>query len=199
MATLFVDKIDPQSGTSLEIGSSGDTVTVPSGCNFTNSGTATGFSPITVAQQWRLTSNLTCSTTNSQTAITSNFEQVDTNGYAGIGTNMSESSGIFTFPTTGIYLIKNNAVWYNSTADYCGISIFTTTDNSSYNQAQSSYQAMETGSGQHCHTSGDFIFDVTDTSTHKVQFRYLVSDSTTLNGNTSVSLTYFDFIRLGDT
>jgi hypothetical protein len=28
MATLFVDKIDPQSGTSLEIGSSGDTVNV---------------------------------------------------------------------------------------------------------------------------------------------------------------------------
>ena len=31
MATLFVDKIDPQSGTSLEIGSSGDTITVPNG------------------------------------------------------------------------------------------------------------------------------------------------------------------------
>ena len=31
MATLFVDKIDPQSGTSLEIGSSGDTITIPSG------------------------------------------------------------------------------------------------------------------------------------------------------------------------
>ena len=31
MATLFVDKIDPQSGTALEIGSSGDTITVPTG------------------------------------------------------------------------------------------------------------------------------------------------------------------------
>ena len=31
MATLFVDKLDPQSGTSLEIGSSGDTITVPTG------------------------------------------------------------------------------------------------------------------------------------------------------------------------
>ena len=66
MGTLFVDKLDPQSGTSLELGSSGDTVsvntgattnlagnvtlgasgktiTVPSGCSITNSGTATGF------------------------------------------------------------------------------------------------------------------------------------------------------------
>ena len=66
MGTLFVDKLDPQSGTSLELGSSGDTIsvnasattnlagnvtlgangktiTVPSGCTITNSGTASGF------------------------------------------------------------------------------------------------------------------------------------------------------------
>ena len=63
MGTLFVDKLDPQSGTSLELGSSGDTVavntgattnlagnvtlgasgktiTVPSGATITNNGTA---------------------------------------------------------------------------------------------------------------------------------------------------------------
>jgi len=43
MATLFVDKLDPQSGTALEIGSSGDTITIPSGSTIVNSGTATGF------------------------------------------------------------------------------------------------------------------------------------------------------------
>ena len=43
MATLFVDKIDPQSGTALEIGSSGDTITIPSGATIVNSGTQTGF------------------------------------------------------------------------------------------------------------------------------------------------------------
>ena len=36
MATLFVDKIDPQSGTSLEIGSSGDTISFASGVTGTN-------------------------------------------------------------------------------------------------------------------------------------------------------------------
>ena len=40
MGTLFVDKLDPQSGTSLEIGSSGDTITIPSGATITNNGTA---------------------------------------------------------------------------------------------------------------------------------------------------------------
>ena len=43
MGTLFVDKLDPQSGTSLELGSSGDTITIPSGATIANSGTATGF------------------------------------------------------------------------------------------------------------------------------------------------------------
>ena len=39
MSTLKVDKIDPQTGTALEIGSSGDTMTVPSGATFTVAGT----------------------------------------------------------------------------------------------------------------------------------------------------------------
>lgn len=43
MGTLFVDKLDPQSGTALEIGSSGDTITIPSGATITNNGTQTGF------------------------------------------------------------------------------------------------------------------------------------------------------------
>ena len=54
MATLFVDKVDPQSGTSLEIGSSGDTITIPSGATITNSGTATGFGGLTEADMWNL-------------------------------------------------------------------------------------------------------------------------------------------------
>ena len=154
---------------------------------------------ITVAQQWRLNTNLSCSTTNSATLINANLEQVDTNGYAGIGNNMSESSGIFTFPTTGIYLITITANWYNNTPDYCGIQLHTTTDGSNYDEAASSYQAMETGGGQHATSSGNFIFDVTNTSTHKVKFMYLVAEATTLSGHSNVSLSYFNFIRLGDT
>ena len=36
---LKVDKLDPQSGTALEIGTSGDTITVPSGATFNVAGT----------------------------------------------------------------------------------------------------------------------------------------------------------------
>ena len=50
MGTLFVDKLDPQSGTSLEIGSSGDTITIPSGATITNSGTQTKITTFTSEQ-----------------------------------------------------------------------------------------------------------------------------------------------------
>jgi hypothetical protein len=43
MGKIEVDKVTPQSGTSLTIGDSGDTITIPSGATITNNGTATGF------------------------------------------------------------------------------------------------------------------------------------------------------------
>src|SRR6056300_1449970 len=43
MSKLEVDTIAPQSGTTVTLGESGDTVNIPSGVTLTNSGTATGF------------------------------------------------------------------------------------------------------------------------------------------------------------
>jgi len=43
MSKIEVDQVDPQSGTTLTLGTSGDTVTIPSGVTITNNGTATGF------------------------------------------------------------------------------------------------------------------------------------------------------------
>ena len=164
MATLFVDKVDPQSGTSLEIGSSGDTVTIPSGCTLTNSGTATGFGGITMADQWRLTT-----TTNDGTDadITSNWERVDTSGAGFVGSAMTESSGVFTFPSTGMYLVATS--WYIIASSDGSATIRTqvTENNSSYVDA----------SIANAHSSGNstcpsnYIVDVTDTSNVKVKFR----------------------------
>ncbi len=91
-----------ESSNTITIGASGDTITIPSGATITNSGTASGFGGITMAQQYRLTTSLQMAT--SGTDITANLEVVDSDGYGGIGSSMSESSGIFTFPSTGIYL-----------------------------------------------------------------------------------------------
>ena len=62
MATLFVDKVDPQSGTTLEIGSSGDTVNV--------AGTAgTGFGKILQVVQTSKTDTASLTDTYSYTDI----------------------------------------------------------------------------------------------------------------------------------
>lgn len=43
MSTLEVNKITPQSGSTITLGNSGDTFTLPSGVTLTNNGIATGF------------------------------------------------------------------------------------------------------------------------------------------------------------
>jgi hypothetical protein len=43
MSKIEVDQVDPQSGTTLTLGTSGDTVSIPSGVTLANNGTATGF------------------------------------------------------------------------------------------------------------------------------------------------------------
>jgi hypothetical protein len=46
MSKIEVDQVDPQSGTNLTLGTSGDTVSIPSGVTLANAGTATGFAAI---------------------------------------------------------------------------------------------------------------------------------------------------------
>ena len=80
MATLFVDKVDPQSGTSLEIGSSGDTITIPSGATITNSGTATGFGANTPRILAVSNTSQTVSDTTNTKVTSLNTQPINTGG-----------------------------------------------------------------------------------------------------------------------
>ena len=57
---------------------------------------------ITEADQWRITTDLS----GDQTPISTNWERVDSYGLGYFGTGMTESSGTFTFPSTGIWLVR---------------------------------------------------------------------------------------------
>ena len=60
--TLKVSNIETSSGSgTITIGQSGETISIPPGCTVTNSGTATGFGGISVADQWRLTADTSIS------------------------------------------------------------------------------------------------------------------------------------------
>jgi hypothetical protein len=67
-----------ESSNTITIGASGDTISIPSGATIANSGTATGFGGITMADQWRITSNF--SNSSGSADITANWERVDTYG-----------------------------------------------------------------------------------------------------------------------
>ena len=152
---------------------------------------------ITEADQWRLASDFT----SNNTTINAGWERNDTTGYAKIGTGMSESSGIFTFATTGIYWIHFKANVYNSaTSQYLGIGIETTPDNSTYTEVANSYTNAY-GSNAHSVVVTNIFFDVTDTSTHKVRFttKNNQSGTNTVLSNTSKNITDVTFLRLGDT
>ena len=49
MSKLFVDQVDPKTATTLTLGTSGDTISIPSGVTIANAGTATGFGTAVVA------------------------------------------------------------------------------------------------------------------------------------------------------
>ena len=104
MGTLFVDKLDPQSGTSLEIGSSGDTITIPSGCTITNNGTQTGFGGTNTPNfRATLSSSTSALSASTWTKISPNTEAYDSNS--------AYTGGTFTVPSSegGLYYIYGTA------------------------------------------------------------------------------------------
>ena len=115
MGTLFVDKLDPQSGTALEIGSSGDTMTVPSGATFNVAGTlqsggaALSNTPAFEAFLSATTSNISNDT---DTLITFDTEVFDSDS------KYDTSNGRFTPGTAGKYLLYGSVqILGTSTAD----------------------------------------------------------------------------------
>ena len=154
---------------------------------------------ISFSQQWRLTSNKSTSSTSSD--ISANLEVVDSDGYGGLGGTMTQSSGIFTFPSTGIYLIMakgSQSASSSSTSNYNEMDLHTTTDNSTFNRAAIGWCYI--ASGGYGTAACDFMFDVTNTSTHKVKFRAASASSNAyLTANSNDNQTHFTFIRLGDT
>ena len=153
---------------------------------------------ISVADQFRVTSNITAND-----VITSNIERVDTSGQAGFTANqMSESSGIFTFPLTGIYLVSAGGRGDTpSSADNVAMGIEVTTDNNTYNSFVSLGESGgASGSAKNFTVYGQTLVDVTDVSNVKVRFSIgSLASGSFFSGSTTTNQTYMTFIRLGDT
>ena len=155
---------------------------------------------ITMADTWRLTTSTNNTGNGSADFITSNWERDDTSGFAQLGTGMTESSGVFTFPSTGIYQLFYSATLNTDTSggDTYFIHIHTSTDGTNYTKRTESGMGEDNGRPQTGSTS--CLFDVTNTSTHKAKFATgSVAPGSELLGSTTENKTYVMFIRLGDT
>ena len=167
--------------------------------------TVTGFTGFKEFDQWRVTSGFA----GDANPITTNFERNDGHGSSGgfskLGTGMTQSSGVFTFPSTGYWYIHFAHNHYSTGANrYCFGNILCTTNNGSGWDAFGLAKFHISDIGEYAHTSAHQMafFDVTNTSTHKVAFRiYKDSGGTavTTNGETGDNSTYMTFIRIGDT
>ena len=86
MSKLETNQVDPSTGTTLTLGTSGDTIAIPSGVTLANSGTATGFPDNTPGFAVRLTSDQTVSS-DIPTKIQLNSEAYDTDSAFDSSTN----------------------------------------------------------------------------------------------------------------
>ena len=154
---------------------------------------------ISEADMWRVSANFANSSNGSNEVLTSNWERADTD-FAKIGTGLSESSGVFTFPSTGVYLVQVNAYFYPGGANSdIRIQIRVTANNSDYNtraEVINGASAADRPEGMFCAAA----IDVTDVS--NVKFRIHTQGTTTSNfwrGASDTQKFGFTSVRLGDT
>ena len=157
------------------------------------SGTAKG---LVMVDQWRKDSQVT----GNQSPITG-WERVD-NHFSVQGTGMSESSGVWTFPQTGLYLVTYTGHGYlNGTTSYIGLYFSVSTNSGSSFESPAIGHAYfgAQGSG-YCGGSNQVVLNVTNASTFRFKIDFTSSNSSgvILQGHTSRTLTNITFIRLGD-
>ena len=161
---------------------------------------------ITHARAYRLTSTYTL--TGSNADLTSNWEYDDDASVGSLGSGWAlPSSGIFSFPATGIYEVKAHTMFYTgggTNTPYAGIALQGTTNNSSYSSRAAAYSSQSddlvTARYHNAHASA--IFDVTNTSNVKFKittFRDVNYGDVAFMGDSGDNYTYVEVIRLGDT
>ena len=150
------------------------------------------------ADVFRMTATL--QGTSSVSVISTNLSRASDNTY--IGSGMSESSGVFTFPVTGKYLIYVQVTAYGQYA-YGRATIetqFSTNSGSSYDIVAHAYTNVSQNGGNGGGSSMAII-DITNVSTHKVRFAQSTSSTSGrfIQGASDSNQTAFTFIRLGAT
>jgi len=151
---------------------------------------------ITSTDQYDITSNVT-SVTQPITNWARNTQTLQGNINAGV----TVSSGIFTFPSTGYWLINAYATINITTGSPAYLTASFKSSNDNFSSEDLVFNMSVKGNSNTSHTSsGGVILDITDTANDKVKLEVsAVSGTISLAGATGNNRTYLQFIRLGDT
>jgi hypothetical protein len=128
------------------------------------------------------------------------WERSDTN-FEKIGTGMTVSAGVFTFPTTGKYLLNSHIFGRRLSNDeeYIGnIWELSTNGGSSYSITAAGWTNADS-SNAHFSITVSKILDVTDVSTDQLYVRTNSANAVKYFGDTNANRCTVQFIRLGDT
>ena len=156
---------------------------------------------ITMADEWRITSNFTGDAT-----ITSNWERHDRSPIrtGNLGTGLTESSGEFTFPSTGWYYVYwQHALRLIGASAWNYMKLQLTNDNSSYTSYDytSMYFVAHAGNGWNWSSANqEVLIDITNTTNQKMRF-YVDNEngSVVTMGSSDILDTGFSIFKLGDT
>ena len=143
---------------------------------------------------YTLTAHITTLGTNS---ITSNLSQKSGTLETTIGTGMTETSGQFSFPSTGKYLIQVQG-YLASTTNGAGdtrLYIVATDDNFSTSSIINWNRVYANANNQYTTTFSQTLVDITDTSNDKIIFQTYISG----DGKVMSTYTTFGFYKLGET
>ena len=157
---------------------------------------------ITMADSWRIHTDFT----NNAQPISSNWERGDVSpweGYLG-SAGLTESSGVFTFPSTGWYFVHYSHDYRTSSDVNWTFMNLELSNDSGSNWSSISYAGGNNGYGDGdttYHTySQTCLFDVTNVSTQRIRFYVERQTGTVVTlGSTNRKQTGFDIFRLGDT
>jgi len=197
-AILKVDTIQDTAGNNI-INESSDTITIgASGDTIALAGTTvTGITQgITGADQFRLSADFA----GEATPISSNLERVDNSTFAKIGNGMSLSSGVFTFPETGLWLVEIIALTERTNTNDNSMKILIDTTTNNYTDGGTFVAASITSGTTEPSSAmgtGRTFYNVTNTSNNKVRFSTSGMSGNTTKGDSGINETYFTFIRLG--
>ena len=172
--------------------------------NAVTSAKSSGLGGLTMVEQWELSDEVTVSSASTH-HLTGTWAKRNQNGAGTIGASgMSVSSGIFTFPSTGVYKVDLMGRFRNSYGTgrrRVQSQIYTTHDNSTYIQtALGGANLSNRGSTTSGSDMVSIIFDVQDTSNYKVTFKINFSNEGRINARSSdTTATCAIFMKLGDT